>query len=556
MKRVMAVILSATTIFATFPVGVNASHGEIPEGNLATFFNQYSRYSGLVYACCKDIDNDDINEVIISEGNNNYSFYKKIDNSYKKIGSIYAQYGIYNADNGIIICFGGSGMIYYKNYYIKNNNLMEGDLIASYEGDGYSYNRYIVDGKNVSKNEYTNKENEILSNCLYFREYWISNNSSIKIILNGEELTFDQPPYIENGTTMVPMRAIFEALGASVDYDTETKAITATKGSTVIKLFANSDTGTVNGKEVTLTSPVANKNGTTMVPLRLVSEALGAEVSWDAETKIITIKNENTSSSTDNLKETTKTRALLISGYEEVKKNKEIFNNSVKYVKNGLENVEINDIKIASMDSKSSTTENYKWLDKLLESTFSDLKENDLSIIYYTGHSYYSYINEDGNFDGKFTYFGSFEEFYDLVKNRTKGNVLLIYDGCFAGELTKLKNIDDRIKIIASCEYDEEAVDAFISMINNKNFFEKLIGNKEKCSIFAYALNKGLDFENKNIDTNNDKNIDFNEMYLYLKNYVFNISDSISQQNLNVDFVQNVVAYPQNDNTVIFFGAN
>lgn len=289
MKRVMAVILSATTIFATFPVGVNASHGEEAEGNLATFFNQYSQYSGYVYAFCKDIDNDDINEVIISEGNDNYSFYKKIDDSYKKIGSIYAQYGIYNADNGIIICFGGSGMSYYKNYYIMNNNLMEGNLIASYEGDGYSYNSYIVDGKNVSENEYTNKENEILSNRLYFREYWISNNSSIKVILNGEEITFEQPPYIENGTTMVPMRAIFEALGASVDYDTETKTITATKGNTVIKLFANSDTATVNGKEVTLTSPVANKNGTTMVPLRLVSEALGAEVSWDEETKVVTI---------------------------------------------------------------------------------------------------------------------------------------------------------------------------------------------------------------------------------------------------------------------------
>ncbi|MDO5804194.1 MAG: stalk domain-containing protein [Clostridia bacterium] len=116
-----------------------------------------------------------------------------------------------------------------------------------------------------------------------------ANDENLKVIVNENELKFDQPPYIENGTTMVPMRAIFEVLGASVDYDTETKAITATKGSTVIKLFANSDTATVNGKEVTLTSPVANKNGTTMVPLRLVSEALGAEVSWDAETKVVTI---------------------------------------------------------------------------------------------------------------------------------------------------------------------------------------------------------------------------------------------------------------------------
>lgn len=143
---------------------------------------------------------------------------------------------------------------------------------------------------------------------------------SISVILNGKELSFDQPPYIENGTTMVPMRAIFEALGASVNYDTETKAITATKGSTVIKLFANSDTATVNGKEVTLMSPVANKNGTTMVPLRLVSEALGAEVSWDAESKTINIsiseKNTKEETSTIKLNELDETYSGEIYDYE------------------------------------------------------------------------------------------------------------------------------------------------------------------------------------------------------------------------------------------------
>lgn len=147
-----------------------------------------------------------------------------------------------------------------------------------------------------------------------------ANDENLKVIVNENELKFDQPPYIENGTTMVPMRAIFEALGASVDYDTETKAITATKGSTVIKLFANSNTATVNGKEVTLTSPVANKNGTTMVPLRLVSEALGAEVSWDAESKIINIsiseKNTKEETSTIKLNELDETYSGEVYDYE------------------------------------------------------------------------------------------------------------------------------------------------------------------------------------------------------------------------------------------------
>lgn len=111
----------------------------------------------------------------------------------------------------------------------------------------------------------------------------------ITVNLNGNKLTFNENPYIENDTTMVPMRAIFEALGASVDYDAETKTITANKGSTIIELTTGASTAKVNGREKTLASPVANKNGTTMVPLRFVSESLGANVIWNVENKTIVI---------------------------------------------------------------------------------------------------------------------------------------------------------------------------------------------------------------------------------------------------------------------------
>jgi hypothetical protein len=112
---------------------------------------------------------------------------------------------------------------------------------------------------------------------------------NIEVVLNGTEISFDIAPYIENGITRVPMRAIFEALGAEVEYDAKTKNITARKGNTIIKLVAGSSTATINGKEITLTASVENKNGSTMVPLRFVSEALGAEVIWDGDNKIITI---------------------------------------------------------------------------------------------------------------------------------------------------------------------------------------------------------------------------------------------------------------------------
>lgn len=111
----------------------------------------------------------------------------------------------------------------------------------------------------------------------------------MSILLNGSALTFPQPPYIEGGTTMVPMRAIFEALGAQVGYDGATGTITADKDGTKILLSLGSADAVVNGQAVKLSVAAANKNGSAMVPLRFISEALGAEVQWDAASYTVSI---------------------------------------------------------------------------------------------------------------------------------------------------------------------------------------------------------------------------------------------------------------------------
>ncbi|MBQ7264605.1 MAG: copper amine oxidase N-terminal domain-containing protein [Firmicutes bacterium] len=116
-----------------------------------------------------------------------------------------------------------------------------------------------------------------------------SKYSEIDIVVNGVSLQFDENPYITNSTTMVPMRAIFEALGADVTYDTDTKIITAHKGTAVIKLQTGSDIVYINNVPTKLPIPVENKNGHTMIPLRFVSEALGAEVTWNGESKSVFI---------------------------------------------------------------------------------------------------------------------------------------------------------------------------------------------------------------------------------------------------------------------------
>lgn len=110
------------------------------------------------------------------------------------------------------------------------------------------------------------------------------------VFLDGQQLTFDQQPIIENGRTLVPLRAIFEAMGADVSWGQESQTATAVKDNTVVALKIGSLKPTINGQVNPLEVPAKIVNGRTLAPLRFVSEAFGGEVSWDATTQKITIK--------------------------------------------------------------------------------------------------------------------------------------------------------------------------------------------------------------------------------------------------------------------------
>ncbi len=120
-----------------------------------------------------------------------------------------------------------------------------------------------------------------------------SGQDDIRVFLNGQLMSFDQPPVIIGGSTMVPMRAIFEALGASISWDASTQMVTATRGDITIKLIIGMQTCQVNGHETALSQPAQIFGGRTMVPLRFVAEALQAEVEWDGSTRTITITQNN-----------------------------------------------------------------------------------------------------------------------------------------------------------------------------------------------------------------------------------------------------------------------
>lgn len=105
--------------------------------------------------------------------------------------------------------------------------------------------------------------------------------------LDGRALQFDQPPVMMGGRVMVPLRGIFESLGANVRFEAASQKIHATRGSNVVELTLGSTQASVDGKSVNLDSPAATIGGRTMVPLRFVSEALGTEVRWQEATQTV-----------------------------------------------------------------------------------------------------------------------------------------------------------------------------------------------------------------------------------------------------------------------------
>lgn len=110
-----------------------------------------------------------------------------------------------------------------------------------------------------------------------------------RVAVNGVELQFDVPPIIENGRTLVPMRAIFEALGAEIYWNAETRTVSAARGEVALAVQIGNPWANVNDEPVALDVPARIVDGRTLVPLRFVSEALGATVAWDPAAYTVTI---------------------------------------------------------------------------------------------------------------------------------------------------------------------------------------------------------------------------------------------------------------------------
>ncbi|MDP4133074.1 MAG: stalk domain-containing protein [Bacillota bacterium] len=111
-----------------------------------------------------------------------------------------------------------------------------------------------------------------------------------KATINGESKGLNAPPVITGGCTMVPVRFVSEALGAYVGWTQSAQTVSIALSGNILKLPIGSFKAYVNGRELALSAPAVIINGYTMVPVRFVSEALGAQVFWNGETQTVSIK--------------------------------------------------------------------------------------------------------------------------------------------------------------------------------------------------------------------------------------------------------------------------
>ena len=111
--------------------------------------------------------------------------------------------------------------------------------------------------------------------------------AEIRVTLDGAQIAFDVPPQTINDRTMVPLRAIFEALNASIDWNDSTQTVTATRDGTVVVMRVGDPVITVAGNNVTLDVPPQIVNDRTLVPARAVAESFGVNVDWNGDTQTV-----------------------------------------------------------------------------------------------------------------------------------------------------------------------------------------------------------------------------------------------------------------------------
>ena len=242
-----------------------------------------------------------------------YDYAKSIYNEAKNNGNYLTSYGdtadfvFQPANNAGTLVAKDNKVTLYTLAYIAN----QPELSVNYHIDGkwyhssnqipYTCNMNIsklADGKHTLKISTLNLQKEYVfykqGGCIKFGSQPDAatvkkTQEKVNVKINGKLINFDQDPVIHEGRTLVPLRAIFEELGAEVDWDGETQTVTAYKDGITVSMRIGTTNMAVNNSVIVLDVAAMLINGRTLVPARAVSEAFKCKVDWDAQTRTVII---------------------------------------------------------------------------------------------------------------------------------------------------------------------------------------------------------------------------------------------------------------------------
>lgn len=254
------------------------------EGNAIIDFGKWD----MIYPTAND------NVFVVGNGNK-YGLADKNGNLIKPLE--YNSNGLFYTDmlkdNGKYVCLKDN-----KNNYITFNvftlEQFAGTITAA-EGGKYILHDYNVMDENFTyitsarPYDFGLRDGIFVDNQKPLKAKVFSDNGGIKVKKDGKYLTFDQLPITVNDRTMVPLRKIFESIGAKVYWNETDQSITAIKGGKTIKMQIGNNTMTVNEKNITLDVSPQIVGSRTLVPVRAIAESFDMTVDWDGYTNTVNI---------------------------------------------------------------------------------------------------------------------------------------------------------------------------------------------------------------------------------------------------------------------------
>ena len=296
---------------------------------------EYASSTGIGYAQLIDFDNDGTDELLFCNGIEgtppDYQYhiytYKNYDAVLLTEGSMEAHGGDADWRISILNNQAASRLVNYRhdgsyNQYLSVGEYINGEWIthkdhfASIDTEWVNdqpidVEKYYIGGTEVSEAEFHNRFNSLSRHGGRIDIRWTdfsgkyledinaylnsmkfkTTGENITVSLNGSNINFDQPPIIYNDRTLVPLRAIFEALGATVSWDNVTRTITAVKNETKIQITIDTFFMYKNGQLITLDAPATIRNDRTLVPVRAISEAFGCDVEWNGYSRQVIINS-------------------------------------------------------------------------------------------------------------------------------------------------------------------------------------------------------------------------------------------------------------------------